>query len=184
MKYIIDLETMTVEECKEPAKEPTKEPANEPLTLADLFAEHRGVKEYDGIVAEIQKWFYGSLVKAAWCATSLSYFADKLGIIKQIGGKNENVYQMYINAKMARPIQMVDKADLKDLTITKGDILFFDWGGNGMSHGTPKHVGVAALDCKPGEPLFCIGGNQKDKICTLEYSRDALYAVFRPVYGG
>lgn len=175
MKYVINLDTMKVEEYREPDMFIK--------TLADLFEEHRGVKEYEGIVAEIQRWYYGSLVKAAWCATSLSYFAKKRGILDQIGGKNENVYQMYLDAKMARPIQMVDKADLKDLAITRGDILFFDWGGKGMSHGSSKHVGVAALNCKPGEPLFCIGGNQKDKICTLEYSRDALYAVFLPDYG-
>lgn len=176
MKYVINLDTMRVEEYREPGKDKR--------TLADLFEAHRGVKEYDGVVATIQKWYYGSLIKASWCATSLSYFADQLGILPQIGGKNENVYQMYLDAKMKSPLQIRDKADVKDLVINKGDILFFDWTGKGMSHGSSKHVGVAALDCAPGDKLFCIGGNQKDKICTLEYSRDALYAVFRPVYGG
>jgi len=36
------------------------------------------------------------MVYASWCCTSLSYFANQLGILNKIGGRNENVYAMML----------------------------------------------------------------------------------------
>lgn len=177
MKYIIDTEKGT---CI-----PYSLKTEKKITLADLFAEYRGAKEYSGIVEEIQKWYYGSLVKAPWCATSLSYFADKLGILNQIGGKNDNVHLMFLDCRRVNPkkcyIQERDR--IKDnFEIRKGDILFWLWDGNLMTSTASKHVGVAEYASTGSDPIFCIGGNQKDKICTQQYDRKYLYMVFRPDY--
>ena len=33
-----------------------------PAIIADMFAEHRGDKEYTGVVKTIQEWYYGRLL--------------------------------------------------------------------------------------------------------------------------
>ncbi len=174
MKYIIDTENGTCVPYKSENK----------ITLADLFSNFRGAKEYSGIVERIQRWYYGSLVKASWCATSLSFFADQLHILDQIGGKNENVYAMMNACKKTHPERChgVEKGIRVDFDIKKGDILFWLWDGNVMNSTSPKHVNVAEYDANSSEAIFAIGGNQKDKICTLLYDRDCLYMVFRPDY--
>ena len=59
-------------------------------TVTDLFEKHLGVREYNGIVATMLKWYYGELRKVAWCAVSMSYMMNQLGLLDQIGGKNQN----------------------------------------------------------------------------------------------
>lgn len=177
-KFIIDTDAMTVVPYMDTVSQ------TEHITLADLFAEHRGETEYNGIVKTIQEWYYGSLVKAAWCATALSYFADKLGILDQLGGKNENVKRM-MDACQSASLKTKKGTFYTRLKIPnkilKGDILFWNWDGGIMTTSSNKHVGVAEYSSS-NDTIFCIGGNQKDKICTLEYDKASLYAVFRPDY--
>lgn len=153
---------------------------NDPYTLADSMKPYRGVTEYNGIVADIQKWYYGSLVKASWCATGVSYFADLIGIADQIG-KNENVlYMMRECEKQKSGGVFYDKKSIPT-RIKKGDVLFMLWDGEEMTSVSNKHVTVAEYD-STGNTVFCIGCNQKDKICTLEYERKYIYGLFRPKY--
>lgn len=154
--------------------------ATNKTTIVDELSKYRGTKEYNGIVNTIQTWFYGSCVKAAWCATCISYFANLCGILEQIGGKNENVYKMMLACKKSRPEQFYSRGNLPQ-TIKKNDILFWLWNGDMMTVDSSKHVGVAEYDSS-NETIYCLGGNQKDKICTLAYERKYLYAVFRPNY--
>lgn len=149
-----------------------------PAIIADMFSEHRGDKEYTGIVKTIQEWFYGHLLKTAWCATAMSYFANQAGYLAAIGGKNENVYNMLQACKESGCGVVYEKGNIP-LTILKGDILFWLWSGDAMTSGSSKHVNIAEYDSINGGNIFAIGGNQKDKICTLEYTRDNLYAVYR-----
>ena len=149
-----------------------------PAIIADMFAEHRGDKEYTGIVKTIQEWYYGYLSKTAWCATAMSYFASQVGYISAIGGKNENVYNMLQACKNSGCGVVYEKGNIP-ATILKGDILFWLWSGETMTSGSSKHVNIAEYDSINGGNIFAIGGNQKDKICTLEYTRDNLYAVYR-----
>jgi len=141
---------------------------------------YRGTKEYDGIVAEIQKWFYGSLVKQSWCATCISYFANKLGVLEKIGGKNENVNVMRLACKKCSEEGKGQYFEGQDIPskIEKNDILFWLWKGGEMKNDSSKHVGVAEYD-STNDIIYCLGGNQKDKICTLGYSRECLYAIYR-----
>lgn len=150
------------------------------VTIATELAKYRGTKEYDGIVADIQKWYYGRLVKSSWCATTISYFADKLGILSQLGGKNENVYNMMKACQKASPSKFYTRDNLPK-KIFKDDILFMLWEGDTMTATSSKHVCVAEYDTTTDE-IFCIGGNQKDKVCTLKYNRKNVYALFRPNY--
>lgn len=148
--------------------------------LAEQFKGHYGTEEYTGVVVDIQKWFYGSLVRASWCATSLCYFMEQLGKLALVGGKNENVYHMMnacrTYAMSHNDVQFFDKDHIPE-KLMKDDILFWLWSGKMCVTGD-KHVGVCAEDCV-GDLVPCIGGNQKDMICTQQYPKAKLYAVYR-----
>lgn len=147
-------------------------------TIVDEFSKYIGTVEYNGIVATIQKWYYGSLVKDAWCATSTSYFANVAGILDQIGGKNEGVYEM-MNA--CRALHKNDGRfwDYPNIPrqLKKHDIIFFK--RSGMSH-------VAHCWCDQtytgSGTINVIGGNQSDMICKKDYKQIGIQAVYRPKY--
>lgn len=173
----IDTDTLIVQKVEAPAADIHKN------TIDDLMKVHRGVKEYEGIVKEIQTWYYGSPVEASWCASAISYFADMAGVLGQMGGKADNVYDMWCKCIRQSPSQchMLAEVQRADFEILKGDVLFWLWAGDTMTAYSPKHVGTSEMRQK-GHTLFCLGGNQKDKICTLEYDRKYLWGVFRPKY--
>ena len=168
-QVLIDGYVATVNKGQETAKNPGR--------IADEFAKYRGATEYKGIVETIQKWFYGSPVKSAWCATAMCYFANQCGFLTALGGKNDNVYNMLKACMSANSGSVYTKGNIPK-QIYKGDILFWLWDGDTMNAGSSKHVNIAEYDSYNGN-IFAIGGNQKDKICTLEYTRDNLYAVYR-----
>lgn len=152
-------------------------------TLADIISNYIGTKEYEGIVDTIQKWYYGKTYMFPWCATLISYFANQLGILPQVG-KNENVYlmmcdcQKYANAN--KEAKFFDKMYIPN-KILKGDILFYLWEGSKMGISSSKHVSVAYVDTI-SDTILSIGGNQDDEICIKGYPRSKLYAVYRPCY--
>ena len=165
-KYIIDTDNGT---CV-----PIERPAN----TADFLSQYEGAKEYEGVVAEIQKWYYGSLVKAAWCATCMSWVFHKLGIPVD---KAENVYTLMQNCQYAA-IQghgtFFSKSELPP-KLSKGDVCFLLFTGTTMTTTSEKHVTACVEDSGLGR-IRCIGGNQSDMIKETVYDRSALYAVYRP----
>ena len=98
------------------------------------------------------------------------------------------VYENYLNIPvrcfMASEYRYQKQFYTKDnlpSKILKGDILFMLWDGDTMTANSSKHVCVSEFN-STRDKLYCIGGNQKDKICTLEYERKNIYAMFRPIY--
>lgn len=175
-KYIIDTETGICEPYHEEIPETKGE------KLFKLFKQFEGTKEYDGIVAQIQKWYYGSLVKASWCATAVSYFADQLGL--PIKAENVNIMRWKCETLAGGGTgKYWDRrtTGLPDV-IHKGDILFWLWSGDTMTNTSSKHVGVCAADkvAIQSAVVPCIGGNQDDKICVKNYDTRKLYAVYHP----
>ena len=175
-KYIIDTETGICEPYNEDVPETKGE------KLYKLFKQFEGTKEYDGIVAQIQEWYYGSLVKASWCATAVSYFMDQLGI----PAKAENVNDLRIKCANLTSngkgyYWCRNELGLPSI-IKKGDILFWLWSGDTMTNASSKHVGVCAAEkvAIQSAVVPCIGGNQDNKICIKNYDTRKLYAVYRP----
>ncbi len=214
-KYIIDTEAGT---CVPAVEKPSDK-------MVQFFQANRGVKEYTGVVETIQRWYYGHLVKAAWCATSLCYAARVMAglsgfpkkdnvyelymalktstygvmidrpaiknirrgdilfflVMAGLSGfpKKDNVYELYMALKTSTYGVMIDRPAIKN--IRRGDILFFLWDGNTMTAGSSKHVGLAEYnaDYDTTQNVFCVGGNQSDKICTAAYSQSQIYAIFR-----
>ena len=139
--------------------------------MVRMLAEHRGDAEYNGFVATIQKWFYGSLVKASWCATTISYLLAQVGLDDI---KSDNVKTLLDKISASGKFELLDKK----CDVERGDILFWLWSGDVMTTSSSKHVGIAEHPSK-SNIIYCLGGNQKDKICTLAYDRKYLYCIAR-----
>lgn len=147
-------------------------------TIVDEFSKYIGVHEYNGIVAVIQKWYYGALVKDAWCATSTSYFANVAGVLSQLGGKNEGVSEMMA---ATRRLHQTDGRFFEypkiPKELKKNDIVFFK--RNGASH--VAHVWKDTEYTGSGY-INVLGGNQSDMICKKDYKQANIQAIYRPYY--
>lgn len=145
--------------------------------LVGEMSNYIGATEYSGVVEDIQKWFYGSLVKAPWCATCVSYFANRCGLLDAIGGKNENVKLMLdacIKASKAGRGEIVKTSDIR-----RNDIIFLNFSSGAMTTTSKKHVTVA-VSAPTNGVIRCIGGNQSNQIRISEYAVSNVYAVYRP----
>ena len=168
-KYIIDTDTGS---CTPYADAGVGAPAiSKKEKMVRILEEHRGDVEYKGFVSTIQKWFYGSLVKASWCATTISYLLARVGL-RDI--KADNVKTLLDKISASGKFELLDKT----CDVERGDILFWLWSGDVMTTSSSKHVGLAAHPSK-SSTIYCLGGNQKDKICTLAYDRKYLYCIAR-----
>jgi hypothetical protein len=166
-KYIIDTEAGTCQPYDELFKP----------NIADFLAQYEGATEYDGVVTAIQKWYYGSLVKAPWCATCMSWAFNKLGIPVD---QAENVYTLMRNCQYAATQghgTFYGRSELPELE--KGDVCFLLFTGTTMTTTSKKHV-TAFIARPSAERIRCIGGNQSDKIQVTDYASSTLYAVYRP----
>lgn len=159
-------------------------------TITDAFEPYIGTKEYNGIVRDIQVWFYGTLLKQSWCATSVSYFANQIGILDQLGGKNENVYRMMIATEKAFKAGhggafYYAKNIPKGGVLRRGTVIFMLHSGTKMTETSSKHVTTAyePFAYKGTGTFKALGGNQSDAIRVSEYAQKEIYAVFIPDYG-
>lgn len=155
-------------------------------TLTDAFAPYIGTTEYNGIVATIQKWYYGSVVRGLWCATSMSYFANSLGLLDNIGGKNENVYYMMRACETKGKGEFRYRNDIPDgYVVERGTIIFLLTSDPPMTSTSRKHVTTAYEDFvwRGKGYVKCLGGNQSDQIRVSQYTQSNIYAIFRPDYG-
>lgn len=162
-------------------------------TITDLFQPYIGTVEYNGIVADIQRWFYNTkdVVHASWCATSVSFFANQAGILDQLGGKNENVYHMMLatekaNAASHKGVFKYRKSLTNGEVVKRGTIIFMLRSSAPMKETSSKHVTTAYEDfVYHGSGYFkALGGNQSDSIRVSQYSQTTIYAVFNPDYEG
>lgn len=147
------------------------------VRMVQILQAHRGDTEYEGFCKNVQEWYYGYVVKTAWCATTISYLAEQTGLLSR-KERQDNVYWLMETFRDLNG-QRGTFYSTPPQTIQKGDILFWLWEGDKMTSSSKKHVGLAEYD-SAAEKIYCIGGNQKNKVCTLEYDRKYLYAVFRP----
>lgn len=167
-KYIIDTEAGTCQPYGTPIA----------YNIVDFLRQYEGAKEYGGIVGTIQTWYYGSLVKAPWCATCMSWVFDKLGIPVD---KAENVYTLMRNCQYAATQghgTFYSRSELPQELI-RGDVCFLLFSGTPMTTASSKHVTAYIKDAGTNS-IHCIGGNQSDGIFTKTYNRSSLYAVYRP----
>lgn len=167
-KYIIDTEAGTCQPYGTPIA----------YNIVDFLRQYEGAKEYGGIVGTIQTWYYGSLIKAPWCATCMSWVFSKLGIPVD---KAENVYTLMRNCQYAATQghgTFFSRSELPP-ELNRGDVCFLLFSGTTMTTTSSKHVTAFIEDAGVGK-IHCIGGNQNDGIFAKTYNRSNLYAVYRP----
>ena len=160
-------------------------------TVTDLFEKHLGAHEYDDFVTKMIKWYYGGgFAKVAWCAISMSYMANELGILDQFGGKNQNVYEMLVDVEAA--VKKTGKGQVwrkekltKGMQLKRGDVVFILKSDPPMTSGSAKHVTSVyeGFQWKGTGTFNTLGGNQSDYIQKKLYPQSQVYAIFRPDYG-
>lgn len=144
--------------------------------LAGMFEAYVGTKEYDGIVSVIQKWYYGRLVKDAWCATSVSYFASMCGLY-DIVGKYENVDRMKEHMNAIGRLDCTQLYGGGNYKPKRNDLVFMS---SKHTYDDCTHVMViSSVDNKTGV-IKCIGGNTGDAIAyrTYNYFTDKYIVAF------
>lgn len=142
-------------------------------TLADFMERYEGTTEYNGVVADCQKWFYGSVVEAAWCATFLCYALHQLGILeKNLSEKHENVFYLYNDLKSHCTEVSAKEAQ-------RGDIVVLNFS-KPFAWNSSKHVAVLAAPINGSGLTSLIGGNQSDSVCKKMYSVGDIVGIFRP----
>lgn len=159
--------------------ETVTEPDHKLYTVTDVYERYLGTQEYNGIVATIQKWYYGTIIHDSWCATSMCWALAQLGIREYtLQGKYENVYYMcdalWKAASAGRCREIVDVNQM-----IRGDIIIFAWDKN-FSPTSSKHITSFVEFAKDG--VKCLGGNQKDGINYAVYDSNKIEAIFRPDY--
>lgn len=160
-------------------------------TVTDLFEKHLGAHEYDDFVTKMIKWYYGGgFAKVAWCAISMSYMANQLGILDQFGGKNQNCYEMLVDVENA--VKKTGKGQVwrrdkltKGMQLKRGDVVFILKSDPPMTSGSAKHVTSVyeGFQWKGTGTFNTLGGNQSDYIQKKLYPQSQVYAIFRPDYG-
>lgn len=156
-------------------------PVTEPdyFTVSDVYYHYLGTKEYDGIIATIQRWYYGTLVKDSWCATSMSWALAQLGLREYtLKGKYENVYLMNNALSQGVSDNRCERVNVNDLRY--GDILIFCWDDN-FSLTAGKHI-TSYVERYDSNYVKCIGGNQNDGIFEKNYPINKIVTGYRPRY--
>lgn len=150
------------------------------ITIADVFEKYEGTVEYTGIVKNMQEWFYGSLVKSAWCATSLCWCLAQLGLLKYTIGKKKRVYENVYHLTLALISGSCDYVEYPT-ELKRGDIVTLNFSGK-FSPVSSKHITVVYKDYEGDGQIVCIGGNQGDKIQVSTYDARYIIHAFRPHY--
>lgn len=148
------------------------------FTVTDVFMHYQGTQEWNGIIPTIQKWFYGSMIKEPWCATSMCWALAQLGLREYtLKGKSDNVFNL--NQRLRDAVSHGRCHAEKIDNIKRGDIIIFSWDGN-FNLTSNKHI-TSAIKLE-GDVVKCIGGNQSNGINITSYDTHKIYAVYRPHY--
>lgn len=144
--------------------EPT--PAPEGKTMADFFEADEGAKEWDATVAKIQTWYYGYVSKTAWCATSLSYYANMAGVADQTG-KYNNVDRVKDFMNSRGMLDCTKNYGGGHYVPKRGDVVFMS---DKKTYADCTHIGVISDINTSKGTVTVISGNCADSICKRTYN--------------
>lgn len=104
--------------------------------------------------------WYGFDSRVEWCATFVSWCANQNGVLgasvpKFASCRGEGVPWFQSHGQWASPDDIVPVA---------GDIIFFDWEGDGV----PNHVGIVVGT--DGDKVYTVEGNSSDAVRTKSYN--------------
>lgn len=151
-----------------------------PITVTDVFEHYNGEHEYEGIIARIQTWYYGKVLKTPWCATSMCWAIAQIGLLQYtIQKSTENVY--ILKERLDKAVYEGKAWVVSDKnSLERGDIIIFNWSGR-FSTTSSKHVSSFVRLLSDGS-LVCIGGNQQNAIRECSYSWDKVVCAYRLDY--
>lgn len=124
---------------------------------------------------KFNEWYYGVPSGAAWCVVFLGWCADQVGVLNTAVPKRTTCASMMDWYKNRGEYHTADSGYVPQ----KGDIVFFDTDGSGVSH----HVEFVSesgyyTDEKGNTCIYTIGGNASD----ANYEgQDHVTERFRPV---
>jgi len=112
--------------------------------------------------------WYGFAERVEWCACFVSWCANELGYIDAgIMPKFSGCQSQWIPWFQARGQWQDSLSSGGGYTAKPGDIIFFDWDGDGIS----DHVGI--VECVEGEFIHTIEGNTSDSVARRSYRLDS-----------
>lgn len=108
---------------------------------------------------KFNEWYYGTPSGAAWCAVFVDWCADQVGVLNTAVPKRTTCASMMDWYKMRDEYHTVKSGYVPQ----KGDIVFFDTDGSGISH----HVEFVSengyfTDENGKTCIYTIGGNASD----------------------
>ncbi len=125
--------------------------------IIDFAQEQTGYYESD--INKFTTWYYGVEKSAPWCAIFVCWCADKAGVLGVAVPRDATCQGMLDWFECKGEYYPADS----DYLPQKGDIIFFDTDGSGISH----HVEFIAQDgfiIENGDKkVRCIGGNTSDE---------------------
>ena len=158
-------------------------------TVTDCFIPYIGTKEYNGIVKTMITWYYGGFAPVPWCAIAVSYMMNELGLLDQIGGKEQNTYQMMVNTEKAwkksgKGTFKYAKDIKKGTILRRGTIVWLNKDSGEMTYGSHKHTTTVDKDFTytAAGDFEALGGNQDNYIKVKSYPQRMIYAMFVPQY--
>lgn len=143
-------------------------------TIADYMEMCEGAKEWDATVQAIQRWYYGEMVKDAWCCTGLSFFADKAGVSDRVP-KTENVDVLKDIMNSKGMLDCTERHGGGSYKPKRGDIVFMSLK---RQYADCTHVGViSSINLETGN-VEVISCNCNDAIMRKVYNyKDNGYIV-------
>ncbi len=108
---------------------------------------------------KFNEWYYGVPSTAAWCAVFLGWCADRVGVLNTAVPKRATCLSMMDWYKAKGEYHTVNSGYVPQ----KGDVVFFDTDGSGISH----HVEFVSesgyfTDDNGKTCIYTIGGNASD----------------------
>lgn len=135
--------------------------------LADVIEQWIGAKEWDETVTTIITWYYGDMRKVAWCAITVSYVANLLDKLDQIGGKAADCDVIKNRMISLDRLDATAQYGGGAYQAKRGDIIFLS---SKHTLEDVTHVGIVSeIDHATGR-VVVTSGNSADQIKKDEYN--------------
>lgn len=137
--------------------------------LLNIALSQYGVKEIEGkehnpvIIGYSKEIGYGGIIadETAWCSIFMNWCALKAGLIRS--GKLNARSWLTVGEEVTEPPQL-------------GDVVVF-W--RGQRNSWKGHVAIYINHSEDGKYIYCLGGNQNNRVCIKAYNASQLLGYRR-----
>ncbi len=127
-----------------------------------------GERAVQGFYDSVAKGQGLSATENAWCAAFVHYILTELGAdtLKGMGGQRARKYIDY-----GSPVKIKDAQE--------GDIVIFDWNGDGRGQHVAFYAGTRITDQDNPNKISVVGGNQNDKVTLMTRDMSQVLGIRR-----